>query len=1154
MHSLDLMAASYTLVIFSIICRASSIIVTEKYQLDSLLCHNGFRAVTPTTIYLYTNITHTINSNKQCHVDVVSPSLVISSEDPSNYAVIQCFSASQTTSGFVFTSTIIQNAYLKMQRVKIINCGANLTLLDEAVLNSINSTGPFYFTNHHASVLIFSGLYSISLYNVTISNYYGFAMIAHNLPNGLFDTIKVMYSTILQQSNFNIGSGALMLYNNKQSTNRFLQYSLSFVASVFAFNAGAGSNFRCITSVNESFDDYCGPVIYAGGLTLLYSQCDLPAHVSILKCNFSHNFGLASTGAILIMHQNAHPQSQTIVNEKTVFEKQSNLWQCHGGAIVLIVSFSKGTSCSISHGHSHYPLVINSAVFTDNGRSGIIPMGSVFICTINSASTPVHYHFRNVTFEFNFATSKGSCLYANTYNSSNVEVILESMHVHNNSSPEHSYAIHTYHLTPVFEIHDFYMITINGSKKHPGMFSNNFGTVFNVLRSNITLSGHVTFANNLGINGGVIMLLGPNNIYLKKGLKATFFANQVQLLGGAIYADTGNIYSKGKCTFQLLSKDFTDVSIKLIGNKASVAGNAIYTSSAYNCLMDSISSSISNHQLMNIYKTIFSAAYVDIEKVISANAVAITLCTTKSYSIYPGQTFSISMRAIDAINNSAFAVVTFSAAVASYDGPKRVHWWFADREKVQVIQEKNFNQCTLISITVHTKLETDTVNKNGHEAFLLFSLLNGYSLQKVVVHLRPCPTGFMLDSADKGVCVCSNFIHKLSDNPRFRPQCNISTQSFSKPNPSSWAGNVILKENITLAVSSSCYENYCRTSSMADSFILNSTGSFIQNSQTLHTETVCSDFRNGTICGHCQEGYSVVFGSTECKKCKNWWLLILFAYAIVGPLFIYILFALKITLTTGIFNGIIFFAQATLVGVFDYLNSKPNILHFFQKTFLSILNLRISIPICFYNGMTEILKSGFGLLFPVYLLTIVVGLIILSQYSAKVANKIADSSVQVLITVVHLSFTKLLSTIIFVLTPATIYTEHGHYTVWYYDGTVDYGSKGHIILITVTLATVFTLLFPYLLLLLLPKSLRQSQRKLNEWSRPILESLYAPYKQGRQYWFVGRLLMLIFMYLLFAVKPYSLVIFVQLYWYSLPFYKLYSILTRANGTMDLTVG
>ena len=133
------------------------------------------------------------------------------------------------------------------------------------------------------------------------------------------------------------------------------------------------------------------------------------------------------------------------------------------------------------------------------------------------------------------------------------------------------------------------------------------------------------------------------------------------------------------------------------------------------------------------------------------------------------------------------------------------------------------------------------------------------SLQKVVVHLRPCPTGFMLDSADTGVCVCSNVIHKLSDHPRFRPQCNISTQSFSKPNPSSWAGNVIPKESNTLAVSSSCYENYCRTSSMADSFILNSTGSFIQNSQTLHTETVCSDFRNGTICGHCQEGYCSVW-------------------------------------------------------------------------------------------------------------------------------------------------------------------------------------------------------------------------------------------------------------------------------------------------------
>ena len=53
--------------------------------------------------------------------------------------------------------------------------------------------------------------------------------------------------------------------------------------------------------------------------------------------------------------------------------------------------------------------------------------------------------------------------------------------------------------------------------------------------------------------------------------------------------------------------------------------------------------------------------------------------------------------------------------------------------------------------------------------------------------------------------------------------------------------------------------------------------------------------------------------------------------------------------------------------------------------------------------MTELWKSGIGLMFPVYLLTIVIGLIIISRYSVRLSNRIADSSVQVLVTVVHLS-------------------------------------------------------------------------------------------------------------------------------------------------------
>ena len=1116
-------AITITLIIVSVVCLTNSIFVIDKHQLDSLLCQEKYYLDDNTIISLFTNITHEITSQKQCLVNVAQ-SLVITSQSPTKSAVIQCLPATQTNSGFVFNS-VSSHSSLYLQRVKFINCGANLTLLSEAELNLINSTKSFYFTSHHAAVLILSQLYYASMHNVTISKYFGFAMIAHNLYNGSFHSIEVRESLnwlISQHTGHSIGDGTLILYQQQPFTpGPGQQYSLSIVKSLFALNYVMAPPIGCndSKSLYDSFENYDGPVINAGGLTILYLHCQIPAQVTISQSNFSSNYGIT---AMLIIHQNAHLQSQTLINGNTLFESHENFYSCGGGVLSSIVSFGKD-SCPMQQGHHFVPIFINNATFSNNGINGLSKTGAVSINTINGASIPIYFHFLHVTFEFNYAHSGGSCINAKAFKSSNVELILESMQVYNNSSPMQSiYHKNSYHLSPVFNVQDFYMITINGSSHNHGKFCNNFGTVFNILRSDVTLSGYLKFTKNFGINGGVITLLGPNCIYLDiQGLNAIFLDNKGETLGGAINADTGNVYSKGKCTFQITGNNLekiANISVLLIGNTASIAGNSVYTTSAYECLLGN--KSLSNNQLIKYYENIFRSS--SMKKFISANAITIARCNTqKTYFVYPGQTFSIPMRASDAMNNSAYAVVTFSAVQSSFNEQKRVNWFFGKSETVQVIQELPFDQCTNISVTVHTT-DTSTINIKSN-IFLLFSQMNGDSLLRINVNLNHCPIGFTLGKVT-GVCVCSSIIYQLSSHPKFKPQCNISTQSFSRPFSSSWAGNVYKKGELRLAVSSSCYENYCNSDSKADSFILNSTGSYIQNSHTHYTETVCRDFRNGTLCGQCQEGYSVVIGSTKCKKCNNMSLLIILAYIIAGPLFIYFIFAFKLTLTTGTLNGVIFFAQATLAGVIQYLSNQPSsVIKHCIKFFLSSINLRLSFPLCLYDGMTELLKSGFLLLFPIYLLAIVVGLIIISQYSVRLSNKIAGSSVQVLVTVVHTSFTNLLASIIYVFTPATIYTKDGPYTVWYYDGTVDYAGKGHIILMTVTLVIVFTLILPYLLILLLPKSLRR-HRKLNEWSRPILESIYAPYKQGRHYWFVGRLLMLILMYLLYAVIPSCLMI------------------------------
>ena len=181
------------------------------------------------------------------------------------------------------------------------------------------------------------------------------------------------------------------------------------------------------------------------------------------------------------------------------------------------------------------------------------------------------------------------------------------------------------------------------------------------------------------------------------------------------------------------------------------------------------------------------------------------------------------------------------------------------------------------------------------------------------------------------------------------------------------------------------------------------------------------------------------------------------------------------TLTTGKFNAIIFYAQIVNTNVpvpytfeNDRLTLKTIYLTVRGLLFLINLNIAFELPLCLYDGMTELWKSGIGLMFPVYLLTIVIGLIIISRYSVRLSNRIADSSVQVLVTVVHLSVATLLSSTLDVFTPAYIYTNTSDVPlkVWQNDGTVKYGKGGHLILMIVTGVVVGSILITYLTVLL----------------------------------------------------------------------------------------
>ena len=86
--------------------------------------------------------------------------------------------------------------------------------------------------------------------------------------------------------------------------------------------------------------------------------------------------------------------------------------------------------------------------------------------------------------------------------------------------------------------------------------------------------------------------------------------------------------------------------------------------------------------------------------------------------------------------------------------------------------------------------------------------------------------------------------------------------------------------------------------------------------------------------------------------------------------------------------------------------------------------------------------------------------------------------------------------------------------MWYYDGIIKYSSQPHLILMIITSLITIAFVLPYILLLVLVKPLRRSALA-SKYLRPVIEAIHAPYKEGKQHWFVGRLLLLIIMYIVY---------------------------------------
>ena len=1073
-----------------------------------------------------------VTSNQISKISIYSDSLT-------EWATITCVHNDtsdippQSRRGLAFFNTTVT-----LERLIFKDCGTYLTTIQDSTMTDYLNSSSLYYTSSHAAVLVFVHC-QVNITQVNIYYSYGFAMIGVNLYNSTINSVNMSNSSytidVYQNNNHSIGSGFLLHYMDINNTFQE-EYSVEQVSDVHINDASFSYNYdynthSCIADTyynkHPSSSGGSNPIVNAAGLTILYTQqSSSQVSVYITESYFIQNVGSFAGGMFILQYQTFADTNTTITN--TVFNHNINYEDCHGAAIVFY-----WYSLYISTNEIRVaPLYIYNTSFLkhqgiDSWPINSLDYGAVYIGIVNPGDVHLNIRFSRCTFLENFVANTGTCLYATVYqfadNTGNVFITLNSTIATNNSQ---YIGIPFVSSAGIFYFHRITKVEITGTS----IFSNNYGSVISSKGSNVYLSGNLTFNNNHATNGPAILLVGNCQLYFMSEAIATFTNNWAELLGGAIHTR-----SNGKCALHI---DSNVQQVMFSDNEAKRAGMSIYAEPIFSCYINNSDVLKSPHEIMTYYHQHFNFTKT------KSNSSLLQISTIPQkliegadmqplLQIYPGQKIYYCISTNDALDRNVYSTIAIDI-IRKYSQPnipKTTKLWLSFYDQEQLIQEgKN---CTTISMTVHGNDQSNII-----DGMIVFSLYNQPSILTKIVKIHPCPLGFDLNKI-KGICELSfSFNNFRKHNYLTVPIVgNVSSRTITRFYTFlTWAGTIEC-ENETDAqfgVSLACPVGYCNSNHTLPYFYSGDL-SFNKNFKlsdgiTDYHPPLCLYQREGTLCGRCSEGLSVVFGSTECQYCSNAWITTISIYIVVGPLFIYILFALRLTLTTGTFNGIIFYAQAANVGILDMLsvyNGKMEVVRKILIVLLSFLNLGLGFPLCFYNGMTELWKAGLSLLFPLYLLTIVVVLIILSHFSVRLSNKIAHSSVQVLVTVVHLSFGRLLGAIINTFTPAKVYTSEQIYHVWYWDGTVEYGSKGHITLMIITSLVVFPLLLPYILLLLFAKPLRH-WTCANEYTRPILEAIHDPYKNDKHYWFVARLLLLIIMYILYSIEPYAQVIFIAI--------------------------
>ena len=240
----------------------------------------------------------------------------------------------------------------------------------------------------------------------------------------------------------------------------------------------------------------------------------------------------------------------------------------------------------------------------------------------------------------------------------------------------------------------------------------------------------------------------------------------------------------------------------------------------------------------------------------------------------------------------------------------------------------------------------------------------------------------------------------------------------------------------------------------------------------------------------------------------------------------------NMTISHGTLNGLVFYANVVSISGLTSLHNCS--IHPILTVFIAWFNLDFGVETCFYPGMNTYQKTWLQFAFPLYIVLLVIAILVASYYSSTAMKVFGRNNIAILATLFLMSYSKTLKAIISILSATQVLASDADnvsapvlpYTVWYYDGNIEYLKGKHVVLFTVAVVFLVVLFLPYTLLLTfgqLVRSLPLRRRWILRLTRStafvsIMDAYHAPYNRKHRYWTGFMLLTRCVLFLAFATN------------------------------------